>query len=205
MTSIYRPLPGTGAEIAEYSLRQSLKSWLWRYFSGKLVVIQLVGGCGAFIFRSLAAYFTIDHSTWSIVLASTLASYSGYIATYVFGYIVAFRKDYLRSGRSRRSIAFDIFRLQLVEQTPNVITFLVSILSQGALIEAGVSPVVSVNLASWFGPQKIVNVAAALISNTMKKSWVDRTWNPLAGMRRISMFLYRRKTNPQHRESANDA
>ena len=167
---------------------KSLKSWLWRYFSGKLVVTQFIAGSGAFLSRSLAAYLTGELSAWSNALASVLASHAGYITTYAFAYIIIFRKDYHRRGQS---IGFDILRLQLIEQSPNVITTLLTVLSQGALIKAGLSPVVSANLAAWFGPQKILNWAAAIVSNTMKKSWVDRTWSPAAAARRIVRFLHR--------------
>jgi len=157
-----------------------------RYLSGKLVVVQFLGGCSAFAFRTAVAYFTtytFHLPKWDIVLSYTIASNLSYIATWAIGYIVAFRKDY---HRVKRPMWPDLVRLQLIEQTPNLITLVPSALFGWALISnAGVSPMVSTNLVSWFGPQKVINLAAGIISNATKKAWVDRTWSPSAITRRI--------------------
>ena len=157
-----------------------------RYLSGKLVVVQFLGGCSAFAFRTTVAYFTtykFHLPTWDIVLSYTLASNLSYIATWSIGYIVAFRKDY---HRVKRPMWPDVVRLQLIEQTPNLVTLVPSALFGLALINnAGISPMVSTNLASWFGPQKVLNLCAAIISNATKKAWVDKTWSPAAITRRI--------------------
>ena len=107
-----------------------------------------------------------------------IGSFVGYVAAYIIGYWVAFREDYRASGRS---MPWDIIRLQLVEQLPNVGTVIAAGLTQGVLISsADVPPVLAVNIGSWFGPQKIVNVAAMLTSNSLKKAWVDDAWKPRA-------------------------
>jgi hypothetical protein len=130
---------------------------------------------------------TLGYESWIIVLAGMLGSFTGYLSAYVLGYWVTFRKDYSTSGRS---MLFDIFRLQLVEQLPNIWTVAGSGLTQGALIEGtDMPPVLAVNIGSWFGPQKILNIAAMLTSNSLKRAWVDGSWKPLAvlwsGMRCI--------------------
>jgi hypothetical protein len=157
-----------------------------RYLSGKLVAVQFLGGCSAFAFRTAVAYFTtykFHLSNWDIVLFYTLASNLSYIATWCIGYIVAFRKDY---HRLKRPIWPDVVRLQLIEQIPNLATLVPSTLFGMALINnAGLSPMVSTNLASWFGPQKVLNLCAAVISNATKKAWVDKTWSPSAITRGI--------------------
>jgi len=156
------------------------------YLSGKLVVVQFLGGCGAFIFRTAVAYFTtykFHLSNWDSALFYTLASNFGYIATWCIGYFIAFRKDY---HRLKRPVWPDMLRLQLIEQAPNLITLVPSALSGWALTsKVGISSMVSTNVASWFGPQKILNLSAGIISNATKKAWVDKTWSPGAITRRI--------------------
>jgi len=157
-----------------------------RYLSAKLVVVQFLGGCSAFAFRTAVAYFTtykLHLSSWDVVLSYTLASNLGYIATWCIGYFVAFRRDY---HKLKRQIWPDMLRLQLIEQIPNLVTLVPSALSGWALTnKAGVSPMLSTNLASWFGPQKVLNLCAGIISNATKKAWVDKTWSPGAITRRI--------------------
>ena len=160
----------------------ALKARIWKYFSGKLAVVQLTAGLGAFALRSAAAYATLDLESWVIVAAGMLGSFTGYIGAYTVGYWVVFRKDYRASGRS---MLFDIFRLQLVEQLPNIWTVVGAGVTQGALIEGtDMPPVLAINIGSWFGPQKILNVAAMLTSNSLKRAWVDDTWKPLAVLKR---------------------
>lgn len=158
-------------------LREKVK----KYFSGRLALTQVVAGCGAFVGRSAAVYLCDGQAVWYIVLASMLGSFTGYIATYVLGYWLAFRRDYKASGRS---MFLDIFRLQLVEQLPNFGTVAASGLTQGALIGGtGLPPVLAVNLGSWFGLHKIVNFVAMAASNSLKRAWVDGSWSPLAGLK----------------------
>ncbi|MFO8102353.1 MAG: hypothetical protein R6U37_09375 [Dehalococcoidia bacterium] len=158
---------------------------LRKFFSGKLVIVQLSAGVGAFVFRSLAAFLTSELDTWVIVLAAHLGSFSGYIGSFFLGYWLAFRKDY---STMDRSMGRDIVQLQLVEQTPNIWTVISSAISQTALLETTdlgsdeFNAVFSSNIASWFGPHKVLNFAAMLTSNSLKKAWVDHTWHP---MRRI--------------------
>ena len=157
-----------------------------RYLSGKLIVVQFLGGCGAFVLRTAIAYFTtykFHLSNWDSALFYTLASNFGYIATWGIGYFVAFREDY---HKLKRPIWPDMLRLQLIEQAPNIITLVPSALSGWALTsKAGISSMVSTNIASWFGPQKILNLSAGFISQATKKAWVDKTWSPTAITRRI--------------------
>jgi len=149
-----------------------------KYFSGKLAVVQVSGGVGAFALRSAGVYLAEGQPTWVMVLASICGSFAGYIGVYVLGYALAFRKDYAASGRS---MVRDMMRLQLVEQTPNILTVVFSGLTQGALMQvSGMPPVIAANLGSWFGPQKIVNLAAMLAGNSLKRAWVDGTWKPAA-------------------------
>ncbi|MFC2059061.1 hypothetical protein ACFLTS_05455 [Chloroflexota bacterium] len=161
-----------------------LKAFLKKYFSGKLAIVQVIAGGGAFAGRSLAAYLTQDHGTWNIVLASQVGSFAGYIGIYALGYRFVFRRDYRNSSRSMKS---DVLKLQVVEQTPNIGTVISSSLAQAALISGGgVSPIISANLASWFGPHKIANLAAMATSNSLKKAWVDDTWRPLPRLRALA-------------------
>jgi len=160
------------------------KAKLKKYFSGKLVLVQISAGLGAVAGRSLAVYLTMDQPTYSIVICSMLASFAGYICAYIAGYWFAFRTDYRESGRS---MPWDIVRLQLVEQSPNLITLAVSGATQGILIEGTAMPaMLAVNLGSWFGPQKIVNLVAMFAANTLKRAWVDGTWKPFTAMRSIA-------------------
>ena len=160
-------------------------------FSGRLVIVQLSAGVGAFALRSLAAVFTSHLDTWIIIMATMLGSFSGYIGSFVLGYWLAFRKDYAKMDRS---MGQDITQLQLVEQAPNAWTVISSAISQAALLERTdlgsdeFNAVFSSNMASWFGPHKILNLAAMLASNSLKKAWVDKTWNPTD---RISGFWQR--------------
>ena len=157
-----------------------------RYFSGKLIVVQFLGGCGAFILRTAVAYSTtykFHLSNWDSALFYTLSSNFGYITTWCIGYFVAFRNDY---HRLKRPIWPDMLRLQLIEQAPNLITLVPSALSGWALTsKVGISPLASTNIASWFGPQKILNLSAGFISQATKKAWVDKTWKPSAIPRMI--------------------
>jgi hypothetical protein len=174
-----------------------LKTAIAKYLSGKLAVVQIVAGCGAFLGRTLAVVAMAEHSTVSIVLMSLLGSTAGYLATYAAGYALAFRRDYRASGRSMPA---DIARLQFVEQLPNIGLFAASGLAQGALIgTAGLTPVIAANLGSWLGPQKIVNLIAMAASNSLKRAWVDGTWRPLAvtrGLARRLMGLRRHERMP---------
>jgi hypothetical protein len=166
-----------------------IREKLQKYLSGKLVIVQIGAGCGAFIGRSVAVLFLPDHATWNIVIIGIAGSTMGYISTYVFGYWLAFKGDY---KESRRFMPFDIGRLQLVEQLPNLGTFIASGVTQGALIGGtGLHPVIAVNLGSWFGPHKIINLAAMLTSNSLKKAWVDGTWRPLAMIKHLMGILMR--------------
>lgn len=164
-------------------MKSELKQKLKKYFSGKLVIVQITGGIGAFGARSAVAYALEGHTAVLIVTASLLASFIGYVTIYYLGYWYVFRRDYAVSGRT---MGWDVVRLQLVEQSPNIVTVVPAALVQIAAIEAAeVDPVITVNLGSWFGPQKIVNFVAMVTSNTLKKGWVDHTWNPSAVLRRI--------------------
>ena len=164
-----------------WTILLALKAKIWKYFSGRLAVVQLTAGLGAFALRSAAVFMTLGHESWIIVLAGMLGSFTGYISAYILGYWITFRKEYRTSGRS---MLLDIFRLQLVEQLPNIWTVAGSGLTQGALIEGtDLPPVLAVNVGSWFGPQKILNVAAMLTSNSLKRAWVDGSWKPLAVLR----------------------
>ncbi len=146
---------------------------LKRYFSGRLFVVQVCAGIGAFAFRSLGAII-FDTNNVTIIAAGLVGSYGGYIGTYAIGYWLRFRKDYRASGRSMKK---DVFGLQSAEQVPNLISLIITIAWQGFILEqTNVTPWVGINLASWFGPQKFVNLAAALFSNSLKKGWVDRSW-----------------------------
>lgn len=181
----------------------SIKEKLHKYFSGRLAVVQIGAGCGALIGRSLAVYFIPDHATWNIVIIGIAGSTVGYIGTYAFGYWLAFRGDYRESNRF---MPFDIGRLQLVEQMPNLGTFIASGVTQGALIGgAGLHPVLAVNLGSWFGPHKIINLIAILTSNSMKKAWVDGSWKPLVlikGLSHIIMRIFRGRPIPSSQSAA---
>jgi hypothetical protein len=160
---------------------------LKKYFSGKLVLVQIGAGLGAVAGRSLVVFLTLGQPTYTIVICSMLASFGGYVCAYIAGYWFAFRMDYRASGRS---MPWDIVRLQLVEQSPNVITVALSGATQGVLIEGvDISPYLAVNLGSWFGPQKIVNLVAMFAANTLKRAWVDGAWKPLAALRSIATGL----------------
>lgn len=172
-------------------MKSEFKEKLKKYFSGKLVIVQFIGGIGAFSTRSAVAYALEDHAAVLIVTASLLASFIGYVTIYYLGYWYIFRRDYAVSGRT---MGWDVVRLQLVEQSPNIATVIPAALVQIAAIEAAdVDPVITVNLGSWFGPQKIINFIAMVTSNSLKKGWVDHTWSPGAALRgirnRLSGFL----------------
>ena len=187
-------------------LHSRLSQWLSeakvklkKYFSGKLVLVQITAGLGAVAGRTLAVYLTTNQPTYTIVICSMLASFGGYVCAYIVGYWLAFRADYMQSGRS---MPWDIVRLQLVEQSPNLITLAVSGATQGILIEGTtMPPLLAVNLGSWFGPQKIVNLAAMFAANTLKRAWVDGTWRPLTAIKglanRIAHPAYLRKLRSQ--------
>lgn len=165
------------------------KAKVKKYFSGKLVLVQLTAGVGAFVGRSLAAFSMSDQDTWIIVIASQAGSFIGYIGMYFFGYWFAFKLDYRSMNRSMPK---DVVKLQLVEQSPNLGTVISSALTQAALIEGtdvgsdGFESVFSANIASWFGIHKIANFAAMAGSNSLKKGWVDHTWSPGAAMRKLA-------------------
>ncbi|MEE8469829.1 MAG: hypothetical protein V3S51_00690 [Dehalococcoidia bacterium] len=165
------------------SQEDETKAKLRKYFSGKLLLVQIVSGIGAFAGRSTAAYLSHDLAVWTIVLASILGSFAGYMGTYAVSYWLTFRGDYRTSGRF---MILDIIRLQLVEQLPNVGTVVASGVTQGALISsAGMSPVLAANLTSWFGPHKIINLVAMATSNSLKRAWVDSSWKPLLEARSL--------------------
>ena len=167
------------------SFKDTLRGFWLRlkmYFSGKLFLVQLSAGVGAFALRTLAAYSLRESTLWSVAIGQ-VGSYTGYISVYILGYWLAFRKDYKSSGRS---IKRDIFGLQVAEQLPNASTLLISSSWQVVLIEVTGWPTwIGVNLGSWFGLHKIVNLFAMLFSNTIKRSWVDGSWKPPSRMRRI--------------------
>ena len=171
--------------------REKLK----RYFSGRLAIVQISAGVGAFAGRSIAALLTQDQETWAVVLSSQLGSFAGYISTWILGYWLSFKADYRASGRA---MSWDIVRLELVEQTPSLAMAVPSALAQAALIESnligsdGLNQVVSVNLGSWFGPHRVVNFTAMLVTNSMKKAWVDGTWRPFSGINRLAKRLIKR-------------
>lgn len=149
---------------------------LKRYLSGKLILVQIAAGCGAFAARSLAVYLSLGSPTWAIIVASIVGGGLGYVGTYAFGYWFAFRADYKVSGRS---ISRDVAGLQFVEQLPNILTVAASVLTQGALIAGtNMPPVLAANVGSIFAPHKLANLATMLASNSLKKACVDRTWTP---------------------------
>ncbi len=171
-----------------------------KYFSGKLVIVQLIGGVGAFGARSAAAYALDGYGTVLLVVASLLASFLGYITVYYLGYWYVFRHDYATSGRT---MGYDVIRLQLVEQSPNIPTVIPAALIQIAAIEAGdVDPMISVNLGAWFGPQKVINFIAMVTSNSLKKGWVDHTWAPGPTLKNLAGKVERafRRTKFAHKE-----
>ena len=171
------------------NILRALKAKLKIYFSGRLALVQLSAGVCAVAVRSTAVYLTQDFAVWIMVLVGILGSFTGYIGAYAFGYWFVFRNDYRESGRS---MLLDITRLQLVEQVPNIGTVVISGLAQGALYEnTEVPPVLTVNIVSWFGPQKIINVAVMLTSNSLKRAWVDGTWKPFSGLRNLGEKLRR--------------
>jgi hypothetical protein len=157
------------------------KARIKKYFSGKLALVQISAGIGAVAGRSLAVYLAEGQPTYSLVIFSMVGSFAGYLCFYIAGYWLAFRADYRQSGRF---MLLDVFRLQLVEQSPNLITLAVSGATLGALIEGtDLHPMVAVNVGSWFGPQKILNLVAMLAANTLKRAWIDGTWKPLTIVR----------------------
>jgi len=181
----------------------SIKAKLKKYMSGKLFVVQIAAGCGSLAGRSLAVYAVIDESTWYIVLASLFGSFAGYVGVYFFGYWLAFRKDYRESGRF---MPFDIGKLQFVEQMPNLITVVASVLTQGALIGAtDLSPLLAANLGGSLSPHKLINVVTMLTSNSLKKAWVDGTWKPRHALRSLvqaALIRVRRKQPVPAEEAA---
>jgi len=169
--------------------RKRLLLKLKTYFSGKLFLVQLSAGVGAFVLRTIPAYILRESILWSII-AGQVGSYVGYISVYAVGYWLIFRKDYSQSGRS---FIKDILGLQVAEQLPNLTTLVISGAWQGALIQfTGLPTWIGVNLGSWFGPHKIINLIAMLFSNTIKRAWIDKAWSPperlRAFFRRIRNF-----------------
>lgn len=166
-----------------------LKTRLRKYFSGKLALVQIVAGVGAFAGRSAAVLLVSHQPVWNIVLASMLGSYTGYIGTYAVGYWLTFRRNYRASGRF---MVADIAGLQLVEQAPNIGTVVASGLMQGALIGGtNLPPVLAANLASWFGLHKIANLVAMAASNSFKRAWVDGSWKPLTALQSLTHRVVR--------------
>lgn len=176
----------------------SLKAKLKKYFSGRMVIVQIAGGVGAFAGRSLGAVVTdvTAQPDWIIVVASLGGSFTGYISVYVLGYWLAFRREYAALGRSMR---LDVLRLQIVEQLPSVGGVIFAALTQALIMDqTATSPVISANLASWFGPQKIANLVAMFSSNSLKKAWVDGSWSPRAGWNSL-------KSRVTHRREGDDS
>ncbi len=165
---------------------------LKKFFSGRLVIVQLSAGVGAFLLRSTAAYSTGNMDTF-IVMAAQSGSFGGYIGSYFLGYWLTFRRDY---SILERSMTGDIVKLQLVEQSPNIWTVISSAATQTVLMETTsvgsdqFNAVFSANMASWVGFHKILNLAAMLTSNSLKKAWVDHTWKPLAGVTNLWHRIY---------------
>ncbi len=170
------------------------KAKLKKYFSGKLVAVQIGAGVGAFAGRSIAAFTTSELDTWIVVISSQFGSFAGYIGVYFLGYWYVFKRDY---RASHRSMPKDVVQLQVVEQSPNLVTVISSAVTQAALMETanmgsgGLSSVFSANLASWFGPHKIANLAAMAGSNSLKKGWVDHTWSPRVALRKLTTQIAR--------------
>ena len=135
-----------------------------------MAAVQIIGGVGAFAGRSLMIILLKNQPIWAIVLASQAGSFVGYVGTYIVAYQIAFRRDY-KTGQ--RSIMKDIFRLQLVEQVPNIFTLIPAALMQGALMWGTAMPtLVAANVASIFGIHKIVNLMA-----------MAGSWNPAVRIR----------------------
>lgn len=179
-----------------------LKAKLRKYFSGKLVIVQVCGGVGAFVGRSVGAYSTdvTGQADWAIVSASLAGSFAGYIGTYIVGYWWFFRREYAGLDRS---MGRDIVGLQVIEQSPNIWTVISAAVGQGLLMQtADVDAVVSANLASWFGPHKIINLIAMVSSNSAKKAWVDHTWSPGSAFRRLKWWVRRKPDDDAETERA---
>jgi hypothetical protein len=183
-----------------------LKAKLKKYFSGKLVAVQVGAGVGAFAGRSIAAFTTSELDTWIVVISSQFGSFAGYIGIYFLGYWYVFKRDY---RASQRSMPKDVVGLQVVEQSPNLVTVISSAVTQAALMETsdmgsnGLSSVFSANLASWFGPHKIANLAAMAGSNSLKRGWVDHTWSPRVAFHKFATQIARpfRATWALHKSS----
>lgn len=157
------------------TVSRRISSIFKNYFSGKTAVVQVIAGVAAFAGRSLASYFSTDLPNWENVLFSHIGSYLGYVGTYIPNYWCAFRKEYRGSDKSMLS---NIVKLQGIEQTPNIINVISSASSQAGLMATGLNPVVAANLASWFGPHKILNLLAMAGANSVNKAMVYRTWDP---------------------------
>jgi hypothetical protein len=159
---------------------------LKKYFSGKIFVIQLFASLGAFVLRTIPAFIFHDSILWSVVVGQ-IGSYTGYTGVYAIGYWLTFRKDYRLSGRSMRK---DLLGLQLAEQVPSISMAALSGVWQAMLISStGVPTWVGVNIGSWFGPHKIVNLSASLFGSSLKRGWVDHSWEPSPRVRKFVVWL----------------
>lgn len=101
----------------------------------------------------------------------------------------------------------DVFGLQVIEQMPNLATLVFAGSAQAAVFEWIPLPKwVAANLASWFGPQKIVNFLAMATANSTKKAWVDGSWSPIAGIRnvwsRVQGFIKKPRRKRSHAPSS---
>ena len=179
-------IEGDGGVRSRKDTSHSFWLKLKKYFSGKLFLVQLSAGVGAFALRTLAAISIEDNVLGSVAIGQ-VGSYMGYASVFVLGYWLVFRRDYRPSGRSVRK---DILGLQVAEQLPNVATLILSSAWQVVLIDTTGWPVwIGVNLGSWFGLHKIVNVASMLFSNSMKRGCVDGSWRTPPHMRRILLNI----------------
>ncbi len=127
------------------------------------------------------------------MLVNILVGTGCYVSLYLLGYWWAFKDDYQKSGRS---MIRDVAGLQLIEQTPNLATLVFTGTTQAAAIQwLPVPDWMAANLASWFGPQKIIGIMSMIAGNSFKKAWVDGSWNPISGLRDIASRIWRMPRN----------